>query len=150
MPTYIKVRVKNMKKILLFVLVLVCTVGIVAAADIGNLKVSDGFDNLGNGSYSNSADKIEIDVFDKDVDDFFKNSTDVNYTVVPGATPNTFNFTDGVNNETGVVELIELDGKKMAVSFWTDYNGSHVDLKKYDDALNKFNQLNNVTPLEIK
>lgn len=139
-----------MKKILLFVLVLVCTVGIVAAADIGNLKVSDGFDNLGNGSYSNSADKIEIDVFDKDVDDFFKNSTDVNYTVVPGATPNTFNFTDGVNNETGVVELIELDGKKMTVSFWTDYNGSHVDLKKYDDALNKFNQLNNVTPLEIK
>lgn len=150
MPTYIKVQVKNMKKILLFVLVLVCTVGIVAAADIGNLKVSDGFDNLGNGSYSNSADKIEIDVFDKDVDDFFKNSTDVNYTVVPGATPNTFNFTDGVNNETGVVELIELDGKKMTVSFWTDYNGSHVDLKKYDDALNKFNQLNNVTPLEIK
>lgn len=150
MPTYIKVRVKNMKKILLFVLVLVCTVGIVAAADIGNLKVSDGFDNLGNGSYSNSADKIEIDVFDKDVDDFFKNSTDVNYTVVPGATPNTFNFTDGVNNETGVVELIELDGKKMTVSFWTDYNGSHVDLKKYDDALNKFNQLNNVTPMEIK
>lgn len=139
-----------MKKILLFVLVLVCTVGIVAAADIGNLKVSDGFDNLGNGSYSNSADKIEIDVFDKDVDDFFKNSTDVNYTVVPGATPNTFNFTDGVNNETGVVELIELDGKKMAVSFWTDYNGSSIDLKKYDDALNNFNKLNNVTPLEIK
>lgn len=150
MPTYIKVQVKNMKKILLFVLVLVCTVGIVAAADIGNLKVSDGFDNLGNGSYSNSADKIEIDVFDKDVDDFFKNSTDVNYTVVPGATPNTFNFTDGVNNETGVVELIELDGKKMAVSFWTDYNGSSIDLKKYDDALNKFNQLNNVTPLDVK
>ena len=150
MPTYIKVQVKNMKKILLFVLVLVCTVGIVAAADIGNLKVSDGFDNLGNGSYSNSADKIEIDVFDKDVDDFFKNSTDVNYTVVPGATPNTFNFTDGVNNETGVVELIELDGKKMTVSFWTDYNGSHVDLKKYDDALNNFNKLNNVTPLDVK
>ena len=144
---------ENMKiaKITVLAVILLATVGMVAAVDIGNLKVSDGFENLGEGSYSNEADNIEIDVFNgSDIADFFESDDEVNYTVVEGAINNTFNFTDGINEEIGVVELVKADEEYLAVTFWCDYNGTVIGLEKMNTAMEEFNKLNNFTPLDAE
>lgn len=137
-------------KITILALILLCAVGMVAAADIASMKVANGYENIGNGSYSNVAENIEIDVYDGDIDDFFDSDDDTRYTVVPGAINNTFNFTDEINNITGIVELVQADGKYFAVTFWTYNDGNSVDLEKYSTAMEEFNKLNNFTALDSK
>lgn len=60
----------NMKinKIGFVLLLLIFAIGIVSAATVSDIKVADGFKDLGDGSYTNDADKINIDIMDeKDV-----------------------------------------------------------------------------------
>jgi len=60
----------NMKinKIGFVLLLLIFAIGIVSTATVSDIKVADGFKDLGDGSYTNDADKINIDIMDeKDV-----------------------------------------------------------------------------------
>ena len=43
-----------------FVLLLIFAIGIVSAATVSDIKVADGYKDLGEGSYTNDADKINI------------------------------------------------------------------------------------------
>lgn len=141
--------VKNMKisKILVLGLILVCAVGIVSATDISKLKMPDNYLNLGDGTYGSEVDDVEIDIYAENVNEYFKNNTDMNFTVKPGKFNNTFEYTDGINNYIGVSEMVKINNKPMAITFWTESNAT-VNLDKYYDALKQVNELNNLTPID--
>ena len=50
----------KISKISLTILILICAVGIAAAAELPDIKVAEGYNDLGNGSYFNEAKNIEI------------------------------------------------------------------------------------------
>lgn len=139
----------KISKISLAILILICAVGIVAAADLSDIKVAEGFDDLGNGSYTNEAKNIEMEIITeefKEMEDYFENDDDVKYTITPGKLNNTFNFTDGVNEMVGVNELVKIGDKKYIVEFWVDSN-ENVTLDNLYDALEEFNKLNSAEPV---
>ena len=109
----------KLTKISLAILILICAVGMVAAVEISDIKVADGFENLGGGNYANDANNINIDIInEKDVKplkSIFENDTGVKYTTVPGKLNNTFNYTDGVNEQAGIDELIKINDKEYVI-----------------------------------
>ena len=142
-------------KIILAALILICAIGIVAAADIDNMKVPDGFEAIGSGGYLNEENiqiNIETESFhDKGVDDlgdYLENDTDDKYTVVPGKINNTFNFTDGVNDVVGLVELVEIDNETWCIHVlcFDELNESNLDA--FTEALEEFNKVNDLTPID--
>ena len=139
-------------KISLAILILICAIGIASAATIPDIKVADGFKDLGDGSYTNDADNIDIDMMDeKDIKDLkgaFENDSDVKYTTTPGKLNNTYNFTDGVNKLTGVNELVKINDKEYVIEFTVDSIENDVPLDKLYDALEEFNKLNNLEPID--
>ena len=140
-------------KIILAALILLCTVGMAAAVDIGDMKTTDGYVNLEDGTYGNEAEDIQIDVYNgsaDELDDYFKNDDDLKISVEKGKLNNTFNFTDGTNNMLGIVELVEIDGKNHVIEFWTDTNANDTSLDRFYDALEEFNKLNDLTPIDPK
>jgi hypothetical protein len=139
----------KIQKIFLGILIVICTIGIVAAADISDMKVANGYENLGSGSYDNLADSISIDIYDegKNLKERFENRSDFNFTISTGKINDTFKFNDGINEMVGITEVVEIDGKPYAVDFWTDSNEKDIDLDKFYDALTEFNKLNNLTPI---
>ena len=72
----------------------------------------------------------------------------VNYTIVPGKIKNTFNFTDGVNNMTGIVEIVKIDDKPVAITIWGDIGGKNTDLEKFTSQLEEVNKLNKLEPVD--
>ena len=138
----------KIQKILLGLMIVICTIGIVAAADIPDMKVANGYENLGNGSYDNLADNISIDIYDegKNLKECFENHSDFNITISTGKINNTIEFNDGINEMVGITEAVEIDGKAYAVDFWTN-SDEDIDFDKFYDALTEFNELNNLTPI---
>ena len=140
-------------KISLAILILICTIGIVAAAEVSDFKVADGYKDYTAGSYMNDAENIEIDILDEkdigDLDDAFENDSDVKYTVTPGKLNNTFNFTDGVNEGFGVLELVKINDKNYVIEVWTTSDNKDITLDKQYDTLEEVNKLNNIEPLDI-
>lgn len=139
-------------KISLAILILVCTIGIVAAAEVADFKVMNGYNNLGDGNYLNDAENIEIDILsDKDIGnlkDAFKNDSNVKYTISPGKLNNTFNYTDGVNDMIGVSELIKINDKNYAIEVWINTDTKNISLDQLYDTLEEVNKLNNLEPLD--
>jgi hypothetical protein len=139
-------------KITLFIMVLICSIGIACAADLSDIKVADGFEDLGNGSYINEKDNIYLDIFTdiekNDLKDFLENSSAVKYTTCSGKLNNTFNFTDGVNEIIGVHELVEINDTICPVEFSIESNADDTSLDRFYDALEEFNKLNNLTPID--
>ena len=128
----------KISKISLAILILICAVGIVAAADLSDIKVAEGFDDLGNGSYTNEAKNIEMEIITeefKEMEDYFENDDDVKYTITPGKLNNTFNFTDGVNEMVGVNELVKIGDKKYIVEFWVDSNENDRTGEMFENSL---------------
>ena len=114
---------------------------------------ADGYVNLEDGTYGNEAEDIQIDVYNgsaDELDDYFKNDDDLKISVEKGKLNNTFNFTDGTNNMLGIVELVEIDGKHHVIEFWTDTNANDTSLDRFYDALEEFNKLNDLTPIDPK
>lgn len=142
--------VKKMKisKIFIGALILICAMGVVCATDITKLQMPENYMNLGDGSYGSEVDDVEIDVFVEDVENSVKNDTSINYTVVPGKIKNTFNFTDGINNETGVLEIVKINNKPAVITFWTETGSNSSDLQRFNDALKEVNKLNKFEPLD--
>lgn len=50
-------------KILIAALLLICTIGIVSSAAVPEIQVPNTFKDLGDGSYSNESDGIDIDIY---------------------------------------------------------------------------------------
>lgn len=140
----------KISKISLTILILICAVGIAAAAELPDIKVAEEHNDLGNGSYFNEAKNIEMDIITEDLedlDDYLKNDSDVKYTVTPGKLNYTFNFTDGVNEIVGVNELVKINNKEYLVEFWIDSN-ENITFDNFYDALDEFNKLNNLEPID--
>ena len=138
-------------KISLTILILICAMGIVTAASISDIKVTNGFEDLGDGSYTNDAENINIDIMDeKDLDDLkaaFENDSSVKYTLTTGKLNYTFNFTDGVNELMGVNELVKINDKEYVIEF-TSYSDDNIPLDKIYDTLEEFNKINNLEPID--
>ena len=164
----------EIRKISLAICILICTIGIVVAADVSDFKVPGGYENIGNGSYTNDWENIEIDITsEKDIedleetlkngpdldamsqedmgglDDMFKNDTELNYTVDAGKLNNTFNYTDGVNEVIGVNELVKINGESYVIEVWISSDTKDVSIDKLFDTLEEINSLNNIEPLDI-
>lgn len=143
----------NITKISLAILILICAIGIVAAAEVSDFKVADGYKDSGLGTYFNEDETIEIDIEDeKDIEDLnyaFKNDSDVKYTVNPGKLNNTFNFTDGVNEGVGVLELVKINDKNYVIEVWINTDTKNVTMDQLYDTLEEVNKLNNIEPLDI-
>lgn len=141
----------NLTKISLAILILICAIGMVSAAEISDIKIADGFENLGDGNYENDANHIKLDIMDKKdvnpIKDVFKNDSSVKYTLVAGKLNNTFNYTDGVNEQAGIVELVKINDKEYVIDCYA-YNNDTVPLDKIYDALEEFNKLNDLTPVD--
>jgi hypothetical protein len=141
----------KISKISLAILILICAVGIVAASELPDFKLADGYNDLGNGSYTNEAKNIELDIISgkniEDLDDYFENDSDVKHTTTPGKLNNTFNFTDGVNEVVGIDELVKINDTSYVIEFWINSNET-VPLDNLYDALDEFNKLNNLEPLD--
>lgn len=139
-------------RICLAMIILICAIGIVAAEEVSDIKVATGYENLGNGSYTNNAENIAIDIYsEKEIGNLSEevtNDTDAKYTVMPGKLNNTFNFTDGINEMTGIVELVKIDEQEYSITFSTDTNSASASLDKIYDVLEEFNKLNNLEPLD--
>jgi len=132
-------------------LILICAIGIVAAANVSDIKVAAGFENLGDGNYKNDANDIGIDILDeKDLKDLkisFENDSSVKYSTTPGKLNNTFNFTDGVNELIGVNELVKINNKEYVIEVSVE-SDENVALDELYDTLEEFNKLNNLEPID--
>lgn len=144
-------------KIILATLILFLTIGIVAATDINNLKCPDGWESIGGGNYheigdsagAGSGQNMMIQKWSDDFkDEYYQNITDEQYTV-KDAGNNTFMYIDALNEDAGSFEVVEIDGEKYFVNFWTvDYT----DVDKLADTglfMSEFNKLNNLEPIAV-
>jgi len=57
-------------------------------------------------------------------------------------------FKDGINEMTGIVELVKIDEQEYSITFSTDTNSASASLDKIYDVLEEFNKLNNLEPLD--
>ena len=139
-------------KISIALLILICAIGIVSAVELSDFKVADGYTTLSNGSYNNADETIAIDIISEkemgDLDDEFENDSDVKYTVEPGKLNNTFNFTDEVNDMTGVCELVKINDTNYVIEVWDCSVSGNTTLDKLYDALEEVNKLNNLEPID--
>ena len=144
-------------KIILAALILIITIGIVSATDINNLKVPDNWEAIGGGSYheigdsvgSGSGQNMMIQKWDDSFkEDYWYNITEEQYTVKDTGN-NTFMYIDELNQDAGSFEVVEIDGEKYFVNFWTvDYTNVE-ELADTGVFMIEFNKLNNLEPVEV-
>ena len=79
---------------------------------------------------------------------WFKNDTEDSYLVQPYEKNNSFYIYADDENDCGILEIVEKDGKKYIVNSWTPNGSSGVKLVA--DNLFEFNKLNHLTPLPIE
>ena len=132
--------------------------GIAAATDVNNLKCPDGWKALGGGSYHEEGDSAGMgsgrnmmiqEMFDDLKDEYCTNLTDDDYYAYKN-TDNTFNYTDGLNENYGCFELVKIDGKDYFVVFSENIDYELESGKpSINDVMLEFNKLNNLEPVEI-
>ena len=144
-------------KIIIGLSVLLLLIGMVSATDINNLKVPDGWKSLGDGSYHEEGDSpgqgsgqnMMIQKWsDSFKDEYYQNNSDEKYSVQDTGN-NTFMYIDDMNQNAGSFEVVEIDGQKYFVNFWTVNN---MDVEKIADTslfMQEFNKLNNLEPVEV-
>ena len=141
------------KKISILLVILRCTLGVVAAKDVTDFKVPLEFsENMNNGVYKvpNANDNPTFIILKTDnTSEIDTNET--GYRIYPtGETKNTYYYVDEDLGEQGCVEQIEVDGDKFLV-FSTYSKG--VEDKAYLGAallsIQDFNKNNNVEPVKI-
>lgn len=144
-------------KIIIGLSVLLLLIGMVSATDINNLKVPDGWKSLGDGSYHEEGDSpgqgsgqnMMIQKWsDSFKDEYYQNNSDEKYSVQDTGN-NTFMYIDDMNQNAGSFEVVEIDGQKYFVNFWTVDN---MDVEKIADTslfMQEFNKLNNLEPVEV-
>ena len=118
---YILIRRRNMKKILLCLILGLFLIGFASAANLPNFKMIDGFNDTGDGLFLKygSNNKVEQTFFileynEHDAADYLSNDTAYGYTIY-NSTNGTYNFVDKPLKEIGSIELIEFEGKRYIV-----------------------------------
>ena len=144
-------------KIIIATLILFITIGIVAATDINNLNMPDGWESLNDGTYHEIGDSagggsgqnmIIQKWADSLKDEYYQNITDEEYTVMDTGN-NTFMYIDDLNENAGSFEVVEIDGEKYFVNFWTvDYTDTE-EITDTSFFLVKFNELNDLEPIAV-
>lgn len=151
---YIKGVFNMIKKIMLISIILLLTIGIVAAADLNNLKMPKDFKNTGSaGMYSQQDSNGAGTGFnaaitkytDADADSWLKNDTSDGYVVMKKGSE--YWYTS--QSDAGVVEVGELDGERYIIVFSTPHVLSSDDIGKCYDFMMEFNGLNNVKPVTV-
>ena len=144
-------------KILILCFVLFLTIGFVAATDIDNLKVPDGWKAIGGGSYheegtsagAGTGHNMMIQKWDDSFyDEYYNNITEDNY-IVMSKGDNIYMYSDGLNSDSGTFEVVEIDGEKYFVNFWTVDDMDSTEIAKTYEFLVEFNELNNFKPVEV-
>ena len=129
----------------------------VSATDINNMKVPEGWEAIGSGSYheigdspgQGSGQNMMIEKwYDGLKDEYYQNITEDQYTVTDTGN-NTYMYIDDLNQNAGSFEVVEIDGEKYFVNFWTVDN---MDVEEISDTslfMQEFNNLNNLEPVEV-
>ena len=148
---------KTVMKILAGIAILAMIMGAAYATDINNMKVPDGWEATGGGSYheigestgQGSGQNMMIQKWsDSFKEEFYDNHTDEQYTVTDTGN-NTFMFIDDLNADAGSFEVVEIDGEKYFVLFTTVDNYDPEEIADTSLFMQEFNQLNNLHPVEV-
>ncbi|WP_407408813.1 hypothetical protein [Methanobrevibacter sp.] len=138
------------KKIFFVLFIGLISIGVVAAVDVGNFNVPEGFDDLGSGVFIFQSSKghdqyLTIVPFNNHYKaDYLINDSSDGYFIFLYKN-NTFNYVEKSVNEQGSFEIIEVDGKKYIIDFSDDKIKGNNDFSDTHKWLVKFNKLNNVT-----
>ena len=158
----------NIKRVLIALFVLSLLIGCVNATNVKDFKINGPVKELSsNDNYvvyidnNNDAglaiyritDKVRDDHEDDDdaIDNFVHDDGD-NYLIadddvhITKNSDNTANFTDSDHSTRGISEVIDHNGEKHVVVFWSK-NSSDMNMDKLLTAIHKFNNDNNVTPI---
>lgn len=144
-------------KIITALTILFLFIGMVSATDINNLKVPDGWKALGGGSYHEEGDSpgqgsgqnMMIQKWDDSFkEEYYQNITEEQYTVTDTGN-NTYMYIDDFNQNAGSFEVVEIDGEKYFVNFWTVDNMDVEEIADTSLFMQEFNQLNNLEPVEV-
>lgn len=137
-------------KIVIIGIILLFTIGIVAATNIDDFKVPDGYNNLNDGvaSYTTNMDRmIYVEKVTGDYKtDWFTNTSDM---TVINVGDNIYSYEDTVLDTYGYQEIVEIDGDTYMVSFDQDSKLSPSEQNSFLDDMKEFNKLNNLEPMEI-
>mgnify|MGYP003309331468 CR=1 FL=1 len=123
------------KKILFIMFISLISIGVVAAADVGNFNVPKGFDDLGSGvfifqSLKDHDQYLTIVPFNNHYKaDYLINDSSDGYFIFLYKN-NTFNYVEKSVNEQGSFEIIEVDGKKYIIDFYW-----RLERKRYNKEL---------------
>ena len=147
-----------MKKGLIFltaIAILFLVMGIATAADLSNIKMPDGWDEVNDGIYMMTGDSPEdgghnllIQKFsDALKTTYYDNATGAGF-VVDDKGNGTFVYTDEANKLGGSFEVVEIDGEECFINFWfAGLDSSEID-KTYGYMM-EFNELNGFEPVEV-
>ncbi len=136
--------------ILTAVSILFLVMGIVVATDINKLNMPNGWENSNDGVYRQVVKNIGSDGYFMNIqklndtikNDFYNHPSSSTHIVDKGN--NTFTFTDA---KAGSFEVVEIDGEKYFVMFWTAYSNDGNVNEAYDFMM-QFNNLNGFEPVE--
>ena len=144
-------------KIIIGVLLIFLVIGIAAATDVDNLKVPEGWESIGDGSYHEIGDSpgegsgrnmMIMEYTDSNCNEFFENGTDDYY--IFKNDDGSYNFTDWtVNRDEGCFEVVEIDGNQYFLFFSSNIDNDYSSELNIFDVMLEFNKLNNLTPIEV-
>ena len=145
------------KGIIIAITLLILTIGIVAATDVNNLKVPDGWESTGSGNYHEIGDSpgqgsgrnmMVMEYNDANCGDFFENGTDDYY--IYKNSDSSYNFTDWVvGGQEGCFEVVDVDGKQYLLFFSSNIDNDYSGKMSIYDTMLEFNKLNNLKPVEV-
>ena len=154
-----KIKVKNIMKwkILTGFALLFLIIGIVAATDVNNLKVPEGWESTNNGNYheigdspgaGNGRNMMVMEYTDANCNDFFENGTDDYY--IFKNEDGSYNFTDWtVNRDEGCFEVVDIDGKQYFLFFSSNIDNDYSSELGIYDIMLEFNKLNDLKPIAV-
>ena len=143
-------KMKNVTKIILFLILSALLIGSVAAFDVDTLKSPTDYNKLKDGSAAyttNSNRMLYVEKASGDyVADWFTNSSDM---TVCDMGNNTYYYESDGLQMYGYQELVDLDGEKYIVSINQDSKLSPGEQTQYLKDLQEFNKLNNLEPIAV-
>lgn len=145
-----------LKKIAIFTIFLLLSVGFASAFEINELKTIEDYTDFDSNGYSNfttNSDRYflveKIRSFDDDFkEEWFENNTSIEYTVIP-MDDNIFSVADDTFEFYGYQEVVEIDGDYYMVSINQNSKLSPGEETLYLSDLQDFNKLNNLEPVEV-
>ena len=81
-------------------------------------------------------------------EEYYQNITEEQYTVTDTGN-NTYMYIDDFNQNAGSFEVVEIDGEKYFVNFWTVDNMDVEEIADTSLFMLEFNELNNLEPVEV-